>query len=592
MTGTVIDSLVVTLGLDPSDFTKGQKAAAESLIKTRDSAGVVAKDMEAKGKQAAAFFSQVKNEALGLIGVLLGAQGLESFVRQTTTSLVAMGNAARNIGMPIGELAAFGMMVERHGGNAAAAAASFQKLTDAANNFAILGQGSQYASIMTMLQLNPGAKGTDVYSALLKYASEHNNARGIQETRTYGQMLGLDEGTMNTLFDQVAKGGVAKFRDEMAESMRLGVPTQEMSDAMKQLMHDWNALTQAAGHFGEVMLTNVQPYLSHFLEWSTEMVVKNPDTTLAIGGLTSAFLTFSAMSKLTGLFGLTAIADKLAFVSRFIGVAGAWLATLSLSGDTPGGGDGYKPPPGHVPGFLNDLWYQWAPESLGGRPRSGGGGGGSGGKAITDPDEQKRLASIRDRLSSDLGISREAAAGVLSNLWAESHVRGINEANPTVPGSRGGFGWAQWTGLRRVDFEAYAAQHKLDPASDDASYGFLVQELRDKYPDLLKQMQAGNISARQAASIFFQYESGGAPGLEMHRLGHIDKADQISKFGSAPMDQYVPSALGGGAHSSSNKNVNIGDVHVYTQSTDAHGISKEINAHLSRAITDSNRGLE
>ena len=57
------------------------------------------------------------------------------------------------------------------------------------------------------------------------------------------------------------------------------------------------------------------------------------------------------------------------------------------------------------------------------------------------------------------------------------------------------------------------------------------------------------------------------------------------------MNQYTPIPAPGGG-SSSNKNFTIGDVHVYTQSTDAHGISKEINAHLSRAITDSNRGLE
>ncbi len=33
---TVIDKLIVSLGLDPSDFTKGEKEVAASVIQTKD----------------------------------------------------------------------------------------------------------------------------------------------------------------------------------------------------------------------------------------------------------------------------------------------------------------------------------------------------------------------------------------------------------------------------------------------------------------------------------------------------------------------------------------------------------------------------
>ena len=39
----------------------------------------------------------------------------------------------------------------------------------------------------------------------------------------------------------------------------------------------------------------------------------------------------------------------------------------------------------------------------------------------------------------------------------------------------GGVGWAQWTGLRRRQFEAWAASHNLDPRSDEASYRYLTE---------------------------------------------------------------------------------------------------------------------
>ena len=33
------------------------------------------------------------------------------------------------------------------------------------------------------------------------------------------------------------------------------------------------------------------------------------------------------------------------------------------------------------------------------------------------------------------------------------------------PGAKGGWGWAQWTGKRRRQFEAYVKEHNLDPYS-------------------------------------------------------------------------------------------------------------------------------
>jgi hypothetical protein len=151
--------------------------------------------------------------------------------------------------------------------------------------------------------------------------------------------------------------------------------------------------------------------------------------------------------------------------------------------------------------------------------------GGSGGGAT---DERK--ADIRDRLVKELGIPVEAASGLVSNLNAESGIAGINERNPVVPGSRGGFGWAQWTGPRRVAFENWARAHGLDPASDQANMGFLVEELRNKYPQVLAQLKSGQISATEAAKIVSdQY----IVPPKSATAGHVAAAASIAKLASA-----------------------------------------------------------
>lgn len=71
------------------------------------------------------------------------------------------------------------------------------------------------------------------------------------------------------------------------------------------------------------------------------------------------------------------------------------------------------------------------------------------------------------------------AAAILGNLGHESAgLTILQEIKPTVPGSKGGYGWAQWTGPRRRAYEAYCARTGKDPASDEANYAYLFLELK------------------------------------------------------------------------------------------------------------------
>ena len=90
-----------------------------------------------------------------------------------------------------------------------------------------------------------------------------------------------------------------------------------------------------------------------------------------------------------------------------------------------------------------------------------------------------KAAGIMALLMKDFDLSVTDAAAILGNLGHESGgFRFLQEKEPLVPGSKGGWGWAQWTGPRRRAFEAYCARNGLDPASDRANYGWLFVELK------------------------------------------------------------------------------------------------------------------
>lgn len=86
---------------------------------------------------------------------------------------------------------------------------------------------------------------------------------------------------------------------------------------------------------------------------------------------------------------------------------------------------------------------------------------------------------IMAQLIRDFAIAPLDAAAIVGNAGHESlGLTAFQEFKPTVPGSRGGWGWMQWTGPRRRAFEAYCARTGKDPASYEANYAWLFLELK------------------------------------------------------------------------------------------------------------------
>ncbi|WP_312139801.1 hypothetical protein [Atlantibacter hermannii] len=128
MAGTIIDALVVTLGLDSSGFKKGQKEVSDGLDDTRNDAERTAKDMEAAGKRAASFFGSIRNEIIALAGVSLSLYGVKNFVTEMTSSLTQLGVSSKALDMTAKELDGFT-------GAAEAAGSSGEKIVGVLQNF-------------------------------------------------------------------------------------------------------------------------------------------------------------------------------------------------------------------------------------------------------------------------------------------------------------------------------------------------------------------------------------------------------------------------------------------------------------------------
>jgi hypothetical protein len=252
-----------------------------------------------------------------------------------------------------------------------------------------------------------------------------------------------------------------------------------------------------------------------------------------LGLLLLALAAFGWLSSAWGDEGGTVKMDWLSNMLRWLG----------MTGDQPAAAGA-----GAAPGGVGAPAGTAAVGGGGGRTGAAAPAGGGGGRAPSGavPGNIPRNAAsataiaLRDHIARALHVSARTAAAIASNFMAESGGQsGINELQPLIPGSRGGFGLAQWTASRRRDLEAFAEQRGLDVRLEDTQLLFLQWELATKFPRLLAQMEAAG-SAQEAGAIFFRgYESGGAAMLEKQLPKHLAWVDSLTTQPLLPSPQTM-----------------------------------------------------
>ena len=100
------------------------------------------------------------------------------------------------------------------------------------------------------------------------------------------------------------------------------------------------------------------------------------------------------------------------------------------------------------------------------------------------------------------GMDPRIAEAFVWNFQDESGLNpGVNEAAPTVPGSRGGFGLSQWTGPRRRALEEFAASQGKTVGDPDLQMDFLMYELQGPEANAWSKISAAGGTPEAAAAI-------------------------------------------------------------------------------------------
>lgn len=261
MAATVIDALLITLGLDTSDFRKGQKDVSDDLKKQREDAKKTAKEMAEQGKKAAAFFGSIKTELLALTGVTVTAGGLMSFVKNTTSSLMDLSIQSKALGMTARELDGFGKAAESAG-------SSFERITAALQGFQAAKQGSLFGDtsspIFSGIRMLTALTGDtfDVYSKDAKslarsYLESLRKVKDPNIRRQIGAMGGFDDAT-------IQRNQEGRFLPDVDRLTKSSGITDASVKGAKEFTEVWVLLNQNLETTKNQFYTFLIPYVREF----------------------------------------------------------------------------------------------------------------------------------------------------------------------------------------------------------------------------------------------------------------------------------------------------------------------------------------
>jgi hypothetical protein len=232
---TIIDSLVMKLGLDPADYLKKSKEVDSASKKTDDGL----KKITVASKDTSKGFTEMAGTAVKFLAVIGGTAAIKMFVSDLVESSSAIGRLSQNLGVSVSAISAWSNAVEQVGGSAQGLQGTLSMLSRARTEFQLTGESPliKYFSALGM-----GA-GELAQSPIQQMFDLHKRFQGMDRTtaNNMGLMMGIDQGTMNLiLLSNKEFERMMKKQKEYAEQLNKFAPAaMKLKESLVQLKQNF-----------------------------------------------------------------------------------------------------------------------------------------------------------------------------------------------------------------------------------------------------------------------------------------------------------------------------------------------------------------
>lgn len=265
---TVLDSLIIEIGLDPTKFTKGQKEAIRQFNEAAEAAKKAASSIEASSSRSAEFLAKVNTQLMAFGALLVGSRLTGDLIRfgaNVTKQDAATGRLAYTLETSVQGLDKWRNAAYLAGGSADGVTGFIQNLTSEFAKFEIHGQSDLIPYFRGLgVQVSDATGKMRPFADIMRDVSNAVKKLGPAQGAEWLRSIGADPGSINLLI----KGG-----DELDRYLKM------------------------AERFSTVSPKNV--------ENATKLDLAYRNLTIALTGLGRAALELLS-TPLTGLFNSTA----------------------------------------------------------------------------------------------------------------------------------------------------------------------------------------------------------------------------------------------------------------------------------------------
>lgn len=594
---TIIDSLVVKLGLDSSDFDKGRSKVDKTLDDTDKR---VEKARNNIGKFLAAIGSVV---------------AIKTFVSNTIDANAALDRLSKNLDENVESVSAWSNAAEQAGGSAEGLQGSLDMLSRSQTELQLTGQSGliPYFSALGLSMTDVNGKALKTTDMLLNIGQALQSKSADRATQfNMGRMMGIDPGTLNLILRSRAEVEMTLKRQKEQT-----VVTKKQAEEASRLQRAIVENKQGFHAFGRELLSTVAPALEMVLSAFVrlgEWVRENQE-------FVKTFLSILA----AGLIAVGAAVTPINLTAVAVLALAAAIATLYQDYQTwKRGGDSLIDWGKWEPGItaakaglkgIKDLLVDMMIRAIavgdallslstgdwqGAKTAAKAALFGIPGEGLQAP-EQSSPQGTQGRSDRSKFVSEAAARLGVPEAVIDAHLR--SETGKTGASTVGAFNYgniktgSRWTGqsATRNVLEYDKAGNPMTERSSFRSYGTPEAAGAD-YARFIARKFPGALGASNASDYAQALKNG----------GYATDPNYVSKI--AGIARGIPGATGaatgagagrvaaskglGKGSSTSSVETNIGEVKVYSQATDAQGVARDIGQSLDYLFTtQSTAGL-
>lgn len=622
---TIIDSLIVTLGIKTTGYDNAKKKVDKGLVDTGNTAEKTGNKLQSAGDAGAKGMLTAAGSALKFLAIIGGTASLTKFVGDLIESNAALDRLSQNLGTGVSTISAWSQAAELVGGSAEGLQGTLDMLSKSQTELQLTGESGliPYFSALGVALGDVQGKARPVDELLVDLAERFSHMDRTT-ANNMGRMMGIDQGAMNLLLK-----GRAEVETMIKRQKEYGAVSKQQAEEATRLQRAMVEGRQAFAAFGRELLSVATPAIEALFSAFTSMGNWIRDNSQFV----KAFLTImaaglAAIAAATIPINLTAVAVTALAAS----IAALWddYKTWKTGGQSFIDWSKWEPgikAAGKGIAWLRDLisdmvyraiaaadvvgalWNRdWkrlkfaAGEFMNGTGKKYGEEPPSPAKPASQPPRQPQKPGD-ERAALDYfqkqGWTREQSTGIVANLKRESALK------PDAVGDSGkAYGVAQWHPDRQAEFKKQFGKD-IKAATFEEQLAFVQFELTAG-----KEKSAGDklrktTTAQDAAEVMSKnYERPrdtekeaairGKMATSMLPSVHgIPGASGAAQGAGAPQvaESKLPPPVAQRNIDSRIEN-NIGEIKVYTQATDAQGIARDMERGMDYLFaSQANYGL-